>query len=285
MSNTDFVGIDIHDSAALPLAVPEDSVANGDGARADVGRSPSDRHLQCEGVFNLRDLGGYATTDGRTMRWRTVFRSDGLHRATAGDIALIGLGWRTLIDLRCDAEREGGWFQAEEVELMHLPMLRDLWDSDELDADVADAGSFLADRYLEMAEHGAAAIASTFDLLASPARLPIVFHCSAGKDRTGVLAALVLAAVGIPDDTIAADYQLSALAMDRLVDWIAASQPEHAAHMARQPKIFLECPPHAITAFLDGLRDRHGTVDGYLLDIGVGTETLEKIREVLLEPS
>jgi protein-tyrosine phosphatase len=134
-----------------------------------------------------------------------------------------------------------------------------------------------------MSESGAPAIASVFALLARSVRLPAVFHCSAGKDRTGVVAALVLAALGVDDDQIAGDYHLSAPAMDRLVAWITAHRPEVAEHMARQPRALLECPQDAILVFLHRLRRRHGGVESYLADIGVDRATLDDLRATLLE--
>lgn len=243
-----------------------------------------DRHISCDGVFNLRDLGGYTTADGRCVRWRTVFRADGLHRLPAGtEPRVVELGWRTVLDLRTVTEVEAGRFACDDLHAVHLPILRDTWDAERLTEEIDDAAEFLADRYLEMADSGAAAIAAAFELLASPARLPAVFHCSAGKDRTGVLAALVLAALGVDDDQIAADYHLSALAMDRLVDWITTTRPEVAEHMARQPPVFLACPPDAIRRFLVGLRHRHGSTYGYLDAIGVSAVTVAALRAALLE--
>jgi len=242
-----------------------------------------DRHIDCAGVFNLRDLGGYPTTDGRSTRWRTLFRADGLHRVVATHRGVQGLAWRTVLDLRTLAERDAGSFACDGVDAIHLPVLRNTWDVDGLGGDIEDPTRFLTDRYLDMADSGAAAIAAVFDVLASPTRLPAVFHCAAGKDRTGVVAALVLAALGVDDDHIAADYHLSALAMDRLADWITTSRPETAEDMARQPQGFLACPPEAITLFLDELRTRHGAVEGYLRAIGVTTDTLVAVRHTLVE--
>jgi protein-tyrosine phosphatase len=136
-----------------------------------------------------------------------------------------------------------------------------------------------------MLDEGGEAIAAAFTILASAARLPAVFHCSAGKDRTGVLAALVLSALGVPDDVIAADYHLSALAVDQLVAWLKATRPELTEEMARQPKAFLSCPPEAMHAFLDALRARHGSIEAYLMGIGVESEVLARLRQVLLEPA
>jgi protein-tyrosine phosphatase len=242
-----------------------------------------DRLLPSDGVFNLRDLGGYQAVDGRRTRWRTLFRADGLHRSAPAHPTIRGLGWRTVLDLRTLAERDLGAYACEGVDVVHLPVLRQTWDSTEDTVD-GDAVSFLAARYLDMAEEGAAAIATAFEIIASPGRLPAVFHCSAGKDRTGVLAALVLATVGVEDRDIAADYALSGRAMAKLAGWLAVEHPDVMDGMAQQSAALLACPPDAILRFLRSLRARFGSTDGYLSSIGVNAEARESVREALLQP-
>lgn len=241
------------------------------------------RHVECKGAFNVRDLGGYRTLDGRSIRWRTIFRADGLHRVPGtSETALAELGWRTVIDLRTAAETEIGTFRCDGVEVVHLPVLRETWDP-RLLLDDGNHVTFLVERYLEMLDEGAAAFAASVEILAARDRLPAVFHCSAGKDRTGVLAALVLAVLGVSDHQIAADYHLSALAMDQLVAWLVEHRPDLVDVMAVQPKHFLACPPEAMLDFLDRLRARFGSPDRYLLVAGVRPETLDALRDLLLE--
>lgn len=241
------------------------------------------RSIPCEGVFNLRDLGGLLTRDGATVRHNRVFRADGLHRVPAEAVPnLTRLGWRTVIDLRTRAEVELGCFSAAGVDVVHLPVLQSTWDSAALVAEVGDAVTFLTRRYLEMTSTGGRALAGAFSLLADDTRLPAVFHCSAGKDRTGVLAALLLAALGVPDDDIAADYADSAAAMEGLVAWLLATRPDAAEEMARQPAAFLACPPAAMTAFLAEVRNRFGSIESYLCGVGAGPSVLRALRENLL---
>ena len=242
------------------------------------------RHVACDGAFNIRDLGGYPTADGRSVRWQVLYRADGLHRIPAAAASSLDhLGWRTVLDLRTAGEVEAGAFRAAGVDVIHLPVLRTTWGVPEV-ADVEPV-PFLSTHYLQMLDVGAGAIAAAFEVLASTARLPVVFHCSAGKDRTGVVAALVLSVLGVPDDVVAADYHLSATAVEQLVAWLLATQPDLREEMARQPKAFLSCPPEAMLAFLDELRLRHGSVEAYLTSIGVAAATLDRLRESLLEPA
>lgn len=240
------------------------------------------RHIACEGAFNVRDLGGYETLDGRRVRWRRVYRADGLHRVPlAEERSLDELGWRTVLDLRTIAEVEGGAFRCEGVEVVHLPVLRESWEARAfVDAEPV---AFLVSRYLEMLEEGSSALAGAVQILASAERLPAVFHCSAGKDRTGVLAALLLSTLGVDDVDIAADYHLSAIAMDRLMAWVRETHPEAIDLMAQQPAQLLACPPEAMLDLLERVRNRYGSAAGYLLDAGVPHSTIDALRASLLE--
>lgn len=242
------------------------------------------RHIRCEGAFNLRDIGGHRTCGGRTVRRGLVYRADGLHRIPPGGASAIGhLGWRTVIDLRTTAEFAAGAFRADGVEVINLPILRATWGVPE--ATDIDPVEFLSDHYFQMLDEGAAAIAASFAVLGSPARLPAVFHCSAGKDRTGVLAALVLSALGVDDERVAADYHLSASAVERLVAWLNLTRPDLSEEMSRQPQALLSCPPEAMRRFLHALRAQYGSVDGYLTGIGVRARTSNGLRQALLEPA
>jgi protein-tyrosine phosphatase len=245
-----------------------------------------DRHLAFEGLFNVRDLGGYRSADGRHTRWHTLYRADGLNRAEGADLArLADLGLRTVIDLRTPDERvERGSFPVDAlpVDYHHLPVLQHTWEGHEFEPDV-DGVAFLVDRYTEMLEVGADAIASALHLLADPRLAPAVFHCAAGKDRTGVLAALVLGLLGVDDETIAADYGLSRVGMLAMIDWLRATRPEVADAMVDQPGPMLECPPEAMFGLLARLRDTHGSIEGYAWSIGLSGQTIDQLRDTLLE--
>ena len=240
-----------------------------------------ERHVPFDHVFNFRDLGGYETVDGRTVRWRTVFRADGVHRLTIEDIAPLGV--RTVLDLRTPIELdERGHFTHDSVGYHHLPILQQTWDRESLIAET-EAAQFLAHRYLDMLTEGRDAIARALHILADPASLPLVFHCAAGKDRTGVVAAIILDLLGVRDDDIGDDYSLSRLGMDRFRAWILATYPEAADAMSDQPQAFLEAPAEAMHLFLSGLRDRHGSVHEYARSLGVSDDVLETVQENLLE--
>ena len=239
------------------------------------------RHLTYDLVFNLRDLGGYPTADGRMVRWRTLYRGDGLHRLTHDTFAELGI--RTVLDLRTPGEiEERGRVDADGVAWYHLPVLHTVWDRGMFDEEIG-AARFLADRYLVMLEEGAAALGEAIAILSGHANVPAAFHCAAGKDRTGVLAALVLSLLGVDDDTVAHDYQLSRLGMGRMVEWVKATYPDRADVMSQQPSAFLDAPEEAMRLFLADLRERHGSPLDYAAGVGAGAEIVATLRDNLLE--
>jgi protein tyrosine/serine phosphatase len=247
-----------------------------------------DRHLPFETVFNFRDLGGYAAADGRTVKWRTVFRADGLHRLEGADIDVFAeLGVRTVLDLRTHAELdERGRIGARgpvaaDIVWHHFPLMDVHWDPESYD-DALGAARYLADRYLDMLETGAAAIGGGLRIIADPDRTPLVFHCAAGKDRTGVLAALTLSLLGVADEVVAADYALSAIAIERFTDWMAVNAPEALAELDNVPDAFTRSPVEAMLLFLADVRERFGSVEGYADSVGVDDVTVNAMRDQLL---
>jgi protein tyrosine/serine phosphatase len=253
-----------------------------------VAATTYDRHLPFETVFNFRDLGGYAAADSRTVKWRTVFRADGLHRLEGADIdAFAALGVRTVLDLRTHGELEergriGARGQiAAELQWHHFPLMDVHWDPDSYD-EALGPERYLADRYLDMLETGAQAIGGGLRIIADPDRTPLVFHCAAGKDRTGVLAALTLSLLGVADDVVAADYALSTSAIERFAEWMAVNAPEALEDLGKIPEAFTKSPVEAMLLFLADVRERFGSVEGYAEHVGVEPPTVEAMRDQLL---
>ncbi len=230
----------------------------------------AERHLPFDAVFNFRDLGGYRSADGRHVRWRRVFRADGVHRLSIAD--LLPLDIRSVVDLRTDDERaERGAFVGEGIATHHLPIMGATWEREGILPD-HDEVAYLIDRYTDMLATGPTAIAGTFRLLADADALPLVFHCAAGKDRTGVTAAMLLSVLGVSDEDIATDYALSSTATEQFIDWLRTERPEAATEMQALPTAFLASPAAAMAGFLHSLRRAHGSVEAYLARIGVGPE-------------
>jgi protein-tyrosine phosphatase len=243
-----------------------------------------DRRLAFEGAFNFRDLGGYRGRAGQTVRWRTLYRADALHRLPDEELdQLASMGVRSVLDLRTLAEVEHGCIRCDHLGIthLHLPVLGQTWEPKQLDPD-ADAGEVLGTLYVEMLDVGAPALAESLRVLADRARVPAVFHCAAGKDRTGVLAAVVLALLGVDDEVIIGDYALTAVAMASLVERLERDRPEALTAMNDQPAAYLATPPAAMRRFLDHVRAEHGSMVGYVRAIGVELEVVEDLHATLL---
>jgi len=251
-----------------------------------VRRSEQDRRLiTLAEVYNLRDIGGYGTTCGRQVRWGKVYRGDGLHRADGADRdRLRTLGLRTVIDLRSWDEVAAGHVSVSTIgaeRFHHLPVLHSL---DETLASVVltDPEEALAETYRTMLEDGAVAIGLALRVIADPSAHPVVFHCAGGKDRTGVLAAVLLALLGVDDATIAEDYALSAPAVERMVSHLMEAAATGRGDVPVLPAWLLSAPAGAIRRTLRELRHRHGSVEEYCLEAGTTEQTLHSLRRLLL---
>jgi protein-tyrosine phosphatase len=243
--------------------------------------------LTFDTLFNVRDLGGYEARDGATIRAGQLYRADGVHRASTADLErLLSLGLRTVIDLRTPAELEVGRFGVEgaDVAWHHLPLITEIWASEQVSAiaDDDEAVQFLVDRYVDMTDEGGHALAAAIAIISDAAGHPALFHCAAGKDRTGVLAAIVLALLGVDDQVIADDYSRSTAAMERARAWFVENDERVATIMSKQPPAFRAAPRDAMLRFLRAIQARHGSVDRYVRGIGVDERTLAALRAALL---
>lgn len=172
------------------------------------------RHLALQGASNFRDLGGYPTVDGRITRWRHIFRSNHLGQLTAADVEIVrALGVKSAFDFRGLNERAAGVCVMDEIAVYSLPIeptvvaaLRAELDRGTLTAPVAL--EIMRDSYRNYVRHNTHSFRMLFGHLLED-RAPLVIHCTAGKDRTGFASALILHALGVPDDIIAEDYLLT----------------------------------------------------------------------------
>lgn len=173
----------------------------------------AERRVPFSGITNLRDLGGYATVTGGVTRWGMVFRADALHKLSSEDLdAFSQLGVTTVYDLRGDVERDE--FPGP-VPSLHVPIVGRPRDVEPppppLEMSTRDGEEMLRDMYVGALTHSAAEIGAIVRGLADPTRTPAVFHCHGGKDRTGVVAAVLLLALGVDRDTVLDDYEATSL--------------------------------------------------------------------------
>lgn len=252
----------------------------------------AERFLALPGAVNLRDIGGYATTDGRRVRWRRLFRAGSLaDLGVDATQSLAALGLRSVIDLRSPAE--AGRFPdrlPDGAAYLHLPVYQDgntaawlrtlLFRRHELD-------QVMAESYRRMADTRAAAFGDVLRRWADPASLPGLVHCTAGKDRTGIVIALLLLLLGVPEPVVVADYSLSNLAYEQIV---AAARDDvrritALGLTAGELRPVMSADPRNLARLLDHLRARYGSLEAYLRDqAGVGPETVARLRDHLLEP-
>jgi protein-tyrosine phosphatase len=242
------------------------------------------RHLELAGCFNFRDLGGYPTADHGQLRWKQLYRADGLTKLSEEDCSVLTeLGLATVIDLRTADEVDSrGRFPVEsvEVEYHHLPLSDRIPGTEE----IRDWGEtrFVVARYQELLSGGAPSIAKAIELLASPGSLPAVFHCSAGKDRTGVLAAVVLGCLGVPDQVIVDDYALSAIGTARLMDSLRAEYAESVEEVEKYAAAILRVMPGSMEGFIAHVRSDFGGFPELAEHLGV-TEAIAILKEQIVE--
>jgi protein-tyrosine phosphatase len=240
-----------------------------------------ERHIRFERLHNVRDLGGYRTGDGRAVRWRCLYRADSLGRLHGADWErFLTLGVRTVIDLRYpwEVERGGRVPGGDGLGYHNLSVEHRPYRQAEIDPAV-DPWRYLADRYAEVALDGAAELRRALEVIAAGPG-PLVFHCASGKDRTGVLASLVLTLLGVGEDDIVADFALTELATDRLVaDWKAG----HPGRTLRWPG-YGRAPAEVMRHFLADLAATYGSVLGYAAGhLGVDDGLVAALQGRLLE--
>jgi protein-tyrosine phosphatase len=246
-------------------------------------------------VFNLRDLGGLPTEDGRRVRRGRLFRSDSPHRATPEDVErLRSLGLRLVIDLRQAAERDAFGVAAEDVAARHhhLPVFdvssgggrQAVTGSIRADMEAAFERDGQAGEYLYMLEHGAPTFVGALEAIAGPDGLPALFHCAVGKDRTGVLAACALTLLGVPAGEVAADYARTEPGMLALTEWAEQHEPVYGHDLrTATPGDGTWTRPGTMLRFLDLVGQRHGSIGAFLRDAGLPDEVPARLAALLLE--
>jgi protein-tyrosine phosphatase len=251
--------------------------------------SPPARHIPLQGTTNFRDLGGYTGHEGRTVRWRTLFRSDHLASLTPQDLQQLGdLGLQRAVDFRGAMERDAHgyqWPQWDQHVLSVEPTLVQkamLLMQQGRTMQAQDAVVLMQETYCSFVVEHAQQFANLFALLLN-ADTPLVFHCTAGKDRTGWAAALILHALGVAPEAIAQDYLLTNALYQR-----PAALAAKAAHKV-DPQI-LEVLWKVQLPFLDSayamVHTEFGSLETYLREVmGLDAAALAHLRAQYLSAS
>jgi protein-tyrosine phosphatase len=248
------------------------------GLIREISNEPG-RHLAIPGTLNFRDAGGYPVADGGVTGWRRLFRSDGLHRLSLGATNLLGrLGLRTVLDLRTSAEMQLAPSPVDDLAgngalTMNISLIGD---------DLSEIPDALAAIYDYIVDRRGAEIAAAIRSLARPGALPGLVHCTAGKDRTGIVVAFALAVVGVPDHFVAADYALSSLYLDPRYTPTIGQVQESTGLGDRLTAALLASPPELILHVLDRARRQAGGIADYLAVHGVTCAELNALRSALV---
>lgn len=233
-----------------------------------------ERCIATDGAPNLRDLGGYAAAGGKTVKWRTVYRSDDLYDLTDADLdVLSSLGIRLIVDFRTRHETllSPDRLPSTARESVNIPIdagkIMTRFREENLNA--GKTRGIMISVYRDLAHDFQPAFRRFFELLADDANLPLLFHCTAGKDRTGFAAALFLTALGVQRETVMEDYLLSVVCLEKRyregVDYDEVMRPLYRVE------------PEFLGAALDVVDSRFGGPENYLVNcLGVDIEAFRK---------
>jgi protein-tyrosine phosphatase len=247
------------------------------------------RFLPLTGAENIRDLGGLPLIAGGHTRSGVLYRGDTLQELTPDDVELFRkLGLRTVIDLRTNLEatKEGrGPLADEPIRYVNLPFMPDelLMPSDDRQRQIIVAERREQDRvehYLGYLKYAGDRVVGAVKVMADPDGPPALFHCAAGKDRTGVLAALVLDAVGVEREAIVADFALTNERLER-VGARLRRMPTYANYTGALSNRDMSADPQTMIDVLAALDDRDGGAAGWLVANGLADAELAALRAVL----
>jgi protein-tyrosine phosphatase len=237
--------------------------------------------IPLEGCLNFRDLGGYAAGGG-TVRHGQIYRADDLSKLSPADMArLEELGVSIVIDLRSGEEldrapnplrgRPGFAYH-------HAPLLDGVNSTPDQPPEIQS----LPEMYKSLLSNAGPQIRGVFQVLSRREGRGAVFHCTAGKDRTGVIAALILNLCGVADGDIIADYALTYEKMRPFFEVMTQKAREAGIHI---PEHLLRSDPAFMEEFLDFLKRTYAGAEPYLLGIGVSAGDLAALKEGLLDPA
>lgn len=253
----------------------------------------SARFVEIAGALNFRDLGGYPGADGRTTRWRVLYRSGSSHRISEDELDhLRARGLRYVFDLRSTRERQNHPSTLKDLERITYRFIA----HDRLPGDIrrtlrtpnataTEARAMMTAMYRQLPTLFRDAYTDLFRHLEN-GDLPLVFNCAAGKDRTGVAAALILSALGVPRDVVREDYLLTERCFEQSCDFVLSGRLSRLFNDVGRSlwEPVMRADAAYLDAMFDGLIERHGSVWGYLQgELGMSEESLTRLRSNLLE--
>lgn len=263
-----------------------------------------ERVIHLDGTTNTRDIGGYQTSDLRTLRWGQIIRSENLSRLTASDFQkLEEIGVKTVIDLRTDREHEQSptvWLGEHPPRFFHFPIGDAQNDWFKAQRSLMQRNRFTAEQSLEhmkegyrmIAEEGPSSYAKLMSLVLDQSNWPILIHCNAGKDRSGVAVALILEALGVDRETIMEEYLLTnEIGRTDAKAALLANESKKFRRKGRSPSASAWLPivgvqREMLEAFYASVDEQHGSMDDFLTELGVDQDARNALRDSLTtEPS
>jgi protein-tyrosine phosphatase len=264
----------------------------------------SDRVIQLEGTTNTRDIGGYQTSDLRTIRWRQIIRSENLSRLTPDDFRkLEDIGVKTVIDLRTEREHEQAptvWQGDNPPQFFHFPVGDSHNEWFNAQRKLMRRKSFTEEQALEhmvegyrmIAEEGPPSFHRMLDIVLDESNWPVLIHCSAGKDRAGVATALILEALGVDRETIMADFLLtnevgrSARKAELMAE--ASGETRGGRRIGRGPTAEAWYPivgvkAEMLQAFYASVDERYGSMEAFLAELGADPDFRRTLASALTE--
>ena len=239
--------------------------------------------LSIEGLVNIRDLGGMVTVDGREVRPGRVFRSDNPKALTAEGREQFErfVAPRVVIDLRMSLEVEREGYELDpSIRLVNCPMTPQSGvNQEQIDAGMCDN---LVDDYMRQIDVNARFVAEALSIIAEPDQLPVVIHCTAGKDRTGITVAMLLDILGVSHEHIAADYHVTTKNMAPVVERIRSAPVFKENGLAYAPDWIFASDLETMQGFLARMTSTYGGAEAWARANGITSAQIAALRASLL---
>jgi protein-tyrosine phosphatase len=264
------------------------------------------RHLPLEGAPNFRDLGGYQTVDSKQLRWGILYRSGELgHLTDADQVYMRSLNLQSLVDFRTSRERTrlpDRWPENVVGSDADKRLYAPIGDEPGNDTQKLIQEAFLYHApperlralmtlaYEGFALQGASTYGQAFRQIID-GKVPMVYHCTAGKDRAGLFSAILLAILGVPQETIRYDYMLSneyllaPEALRQMTQAISSAAPDAPPPSRESVAVMAGVDEAYLTASFAAIDRRYGSFDAYRREaLGLSVQDVRKLREILLMP-
>ncbi len=245
------------------------------------------RQIEFENVINFRDIGGYRTRYGRTVAWRRLFRSAELRHLSVNDLAKLRgeIGLTSILDLRngYEVKHQGlGLLGGAGFKYYNVPFISDDGPQEKKVPSYEGFHS-MGEFYVHLIRQNGfnRQVVAALEIVADPGNHPLVFHCAAGKDRTGILAAIILGALDVADEDIQQDYCLSAFHMEMVRNRLK-NAPKLSADVPELPDFAWEATAESMALLLAALRREYGTMKDFLSTHGAAPSVLKRLRTALL---